>query len=232
MSAYDAIVFDYDGTLFDTRAAIAHCLQRAFAQYRRPIPGHECVQAAIKTGLPLPDTLIALDGRLRADRRALGNLVGTYREIYLDEGTPLLQPFTGVLDTLQQLQAGGAKCVVVSNKGVAAIRRSLELSGVGCFIDLIFGDAPGLPKKPDPAILIEHVLPRYEQLQKERTLIVGDTEIDILFAKRSGASSCWASYGYGESARCRRLDPDHEISSIAALSALLHSGRSRTLKLL
>ena len=43
MSTFKAIVFDYDGTLFDTRPAIVHCIQRAFEQQRRPIPAREPV---------------------------------------------------------------------------------------------------------------------------------------------------------------------------------------------
>jgi phosphoglycolate phosphatase len=86
----------------------------------------------------------------------------------------------------------------------------------------VFGDEPGLPKKPDPAILTDHILPRYAPLRREQMLVVGDTEVDILFAKRARISCCWASYGYGEAERCRKLAPQHEISSIADLPALVH----------
>jgi phosphoglycolate phosphatase len=92
-------------------------------------------------------------------------------------------------------------------------------------VDLVFGDQPGFPKKPDPAIFTDHILPRYARWQRQQILMVGDTEIDILFAKAVGISSCWASYGYGEMEHCRRLGPDHEISSIAELPALVLAGR-------
>jgi phosphoglycolate phosphatase len=224
MSAFDVVVFDYDGTLFDTRSAIAHCIRRAFDERALPIPSRDRVMTIVKTGLPLPETLIALHDVLRGDRGALDALIRTYRRLYLDEGTPLLKPFPGVTDALRQLHAGGAKCLVVSNKGIAAIRRSLDESRLASWVDLVFGDEPGLPKKPDPAILTDHILPRYAQLRRERILIVGDTEIDILFAKSTGAISCWASYGYGEPERCRRLAPEHEISNIEELPALVHRG--------
>jgi len=72
--------------------------------------------------------------------------------------------------------------------------------------------------------LTDHVLPQYQDLQPECVLLVGDTEIDILFAKSAGVSSCWASYGYGDDERCRQLAPEHEISSIGELPALVLSG--------
>lgn len=222
MSGYKVIVFDYDGTLFDTRPAIVHCIQRAFTECGRSIPALEAVAGTVRTGLPLQETFFALDKNLRVERAALNEIVGTYRKIYLDEGATLAEPFAGVGDALRDIDATGAKCVIVSNKGIAAIRQSLDQSRLSSFVELVFGDEPGLPKKPDPAILMDHILPRYGQLQMEQMLVVGDTEVDILFAKRTGISCCWASYGYGETERCRKLAPEHEISSIAELPALVH----------
>jgi phosphoglycolate phosphatase len=221
MSGFKVVVFDYDGTLFDTRPAIVHCIQRAFAACGRPIPALEAVAGTVRTGLPLQETFFVLDKNLRAERATLSEIVKTYRKIYLDEGAPLTKSFVGVGDVLQDIHARGTKCVVVSNKGIAAIRQSLERNQLSCYVDLVFGDEPGLPKKPDPAILVDHILPRYAPLQREQAFVVGDTEIDILLAKRTGVPCCWASYGYGDAERCRKLAPEHEISSIEQLSALV-----------
>jgi phosphoglycolate phosphatase len=220
MSGFKVVIFDYDGTLFDTRPAIVHCIQRAFAACGRPIPTLEAIAGTVRTGLPLQETFFILDKNLSTERAALNEIVGTYRKIYLDEGAPLAKPFVGVRDALQDIHARGTKCVVVSNKGIAAIRQSLDQSQLGSFVDLVFGDEPGLPKKPDPAIVVDHILPRYAPLRREQILVVGDTEIDILLAKRAGIACCWASYGYGETERCRQLEPEHEISSIEQLPAL------------
>jgi phosphoglycolate phosphatase len=221
MSGRKIVVFDYDGTLFDTRPAIVHCIQRAFAACGWTIPALDAVAGTVRTGLPLQETFFVLDENLRAERVALNEIVKIYRKIYLDEGAPLAKPFVGVRDALSDIHARGTKCVVVSNKGIAAIRQSLDQSRLSSFVDFVFGDDPGLPKKPDPAILRDHVLPRYGQLRREQILVVGDTEVDILLAKRAGISCCWASYGYGEPERCRQLAPEHEISSIEQLPALV-----------
>lgn len=223
MNNFDAVVFDYDGTLFDTRPAIVHCLRRAFEQCRRPAPLADAIIAAVQSGLPLQETLISIDPTMRVDRDALNEIVPLYRSLYIAEGTPLLQPFAGVAGALQELHDGGTKCVIVSNKGVEAVRRSLDDSGLSAFVDTIFGEANGLPKKPDPAVLIGHILPRIQQLDERRVLIVGDTEIDILFARRCGASACWVSYGYGDVNRCRSLEPDYEIAGMDALPTLIRA---------
>lgn len=221
MNKFKVVIFDYDGTLFDTRPAIAHCIQRAFAACGRPVPTLEAAAGTVRTGLPLQESFFVLDKTLRADRTALNEIVKTYRKIYLDEGAPLTKPFVGVRDALQDIHARGTKCVVVSNKGIAAIRQSLDQSQLGSFVDLVFGDEAGLPKKPDPGIVVNHILPRYAPLRREQMLVVGDTEIDILLAKRTEIPCCWASYGYGETERCRQLKPEHEISNIEQLPALV-----------
>jgi phosphoglycolate phosphatase len=222
MSGIEVIVFDYDGTLFGTRPAILHCIQRAFAASGRSVPALENVANTVKTGLPLQETFLVLDAGLRNDRLALDDLIVNYRRFYLDEGTPLLEPFAGVGDVLQTIQDAGTKNVVVSNKGMAAVRQSLDQWRLTPFVDWVFADELGLPKKPDPAIMIDHILPRYAPLQNAQILMVGDTETDILFAKNSGISCCWASYGYGEMERCRALMPEYEISDIAELPAIVY----------
>jgi phosphoglycolate phosphatase len=221
MSGFKVVIFDYDGTLFDTRPAIVHCIQRAFAACGRPVPTLEAVAGTVRTGLPLQESFFVLDKNLRAERTALSEIIKTYRRIYLDEGAPLTKPFVGVRGALKDIHARGTKCVVVSNKGIAAIRQSLDQSQLSSFVDLVLGDEPGLPKKPDPAIVVNYILPRYAPLRREQMLVVGDTETDISLAKRTGIACCWVSYGYGDTERCRALKPEHEISSIEELPALV-----------
>lgn len=125
LSAFRLIVFDYDGTLFDTRPAIVHCLRRAFEDCGRTIPALEAAPDVVGAGLTLQDTLLVLDPRLHHDRAALQELVVTYRRLYRDEAVPLLRPFPGTADTLRHLHKAGIKSAVVSNKGIDAVRRSL-----------------------------------------------------------------------------------------------------------
>ena len=221
MSAIAAIIFDYDGTLFDTRPAIIRCIERTFALSGRPIPPMAAILRTVASGITLQDTFLHLDQALQQDPAALQDRVKIYRTIYQDEEAALLKPFSGAAEVLRELHTGGTTCIVVSNKGGAAIRRAVEGAALNPFVDLVLADEAGLPKKPDPALITDHVLPRYSGLQSRQILMVGDTATDILFARASGMPCCWASYGYGDVERCRALDPEHEISSIEELPALL-----------
>ena len=157
MSAFAPIIFDYDGTLFDTRPAIVHCIQRDL----RAMPAGRCrpstaILRTVESRHPLQDTfLIALDAALarRSHQRCDELRQKPIGQSIRDEGTPLLKPFPGVAEALRELHAGGTKCVVVSNKGIAAIRRSLDesrsqrLSSIWCW-----ATNRACRKKPDPAL--------------------------------------------------------------------------------
>jgi phosphoglycolate phosphatase len=221
MGAFKAIIFDYDGTLFDTRPAIVHCIQRTFEKSGRPAPPLDAILRTVASGAALPDTFLILDEALRRNPGALQERVKAYRTIYLDEGTSLLKPFAGAGNVLQRLQDSSTKCIIISNKGAVAIHRSLEDNRLGAFVDLVLADEPGLPRKPDPALMTDHILPRYPRLQSRQILMVGDTETDIAFAKAGGMPCCWASYGYGDPQRCRALAPEHEIAGIEELPRLI-----------
>ena len=220
VAGFRLIILDYDGTLFDTRPAIVHCLGRAFEQSGRSIPARDLVIDAVGTGATLPDTLLLLDRGLRSNSARLDELVVTYRRLYRDEGTALLHQYPSVTETLQELHRSGVICVVVSNKGIDAIRRSLDAAGLSPLIDYVVGDQPGAPKKPEPLVVTDLIVPRY-CFGRDEMLIVGDTELDIQFARRTGIASCWAAYGYGAPASCRALEPDFEISSFSRLQEIV-----------
>src|SRR5271163_2097603 len=103
MKAFDVVVFDYDGTLFDTRCAIVHCIERAFEECGRLIPALAGIMRTVKTGLPLRETMLVLDEGLRDDQTALDSLVESYRTLYLDEAPSLAKPFSGAGDALRNL---------------------------------------------------------------------------------------------------------------------------------
>lgn len=225
-NAFDLAVFDYDGTLCDTRLAIAHCIERAFARRGRSCPPRAALLAVVSRGLPLVETCLCLDPALR-ERHALEEMVATYRGFYRGEGEALVEMFPGAVPTLRLLHARGVKCLVISNKGAEAVNRSLARHHMAAVIDRVCAEQPGRPAKPDPALFADLVRPHYPAIGKERMLMIGDTEVDIVFAKRAGIASCWAAYGFGDSERCLALAPDYCIECIEALPAVFAGGAKR-----
>jgi phosphoglycolate phosphatase len=224
VNAFDLLIFDFDGTLCHTQPSIAHSVKRTFDTLFDFLPDDDLIAAVINSGLPLDQTFITLDRRLRGDNKALQTAITAYRSFYASESEQFSFSFEGTRDTLEQVSSVGIRCVVISNKGIDAVRRSLLRDELSPFVDLVLGDEPNVPKKPSSALLEKHVLSRYPDTDRSRILMIGDTDIDIQFAKNSNIRSCWATYGYGNAEKCSALNPDYSISRIDQVLQYIQRG--------
>ena len=221
---YSLLLLDYDGTLCDTRQAIAYSLGRTFEAHGRPAPLPAALTAVIRRGLPLLETLRALAPA--ADPALITpDWVTTYRAVYVVEAEALVRPFAGAETVLAAAQARSVPVVVLSNKGAQVLENSLVRLGFRAYVGLLLGDGsfPGrpLPLKPDPAQFTEIIRPRFPNISLPDILMVGDAPPDLLFARNCGIAAGWARYGFGEPAVCRALRPAHEFGSLAEVLPLL-----------
>jgi phosphoglycolate phosphatase len=206
---FDLIVFDWDGTLFDSTALIVRCIQNACEDVGAPRPSGE--QAAYVVGLGLADALRHVAPGLPPERYpALG---ARYRHHYVASQHEL-SLFPGTLDMLQALKARAHRLAVATGKG----RRGLDdaLSHVqlhGLFDSTRTADETA--SKPDPRMLVELM----EELgtSPERTLMIGDTTHDLLLARNAGTASVAVSFGAHEHESFAAFGPRHVAHSTIEL---------------
>jgi phosphoglycolate phosphatase len=227
MSTFDLFIFDFDGTLCATHEAICYCLERTLEHYGAPIPPLGDMLKAIGAGISLADTLLRFSPSLAADGpEAVDAWVTTYRAIYNSgEGQARTVLFEGALDVLQALSACGASIVVVSNKGEKAVHAALDQFGIKPYVSLAVCDTKGIEKKPKPDSFHKLIQPRLGPISVERTLVIGDTTADILYARNIGAASCWAAHGYGAPEECAALAPEYTIHGLCQLPAAVGLNR-------
>lgn len=225
MSGYDVILFDFDGTLCDTREAVLRCLAETVERHCGAAPARRAVEDLVARGLTLEDTLRALvaDRGRSLSMGSAGRLVVAYRVLYgtLAPSHSILYP--GVRPLLADICARCTGCAIVSNKGEQAILRTLEHLGIAAF-DLVIAERPGLRPKPHPAAFADIVERRFPTVPRGAFLMVGDTAADLEFARNAGIASCWATYGYGDPKACVAAAPDHVISAFEDLRAILAPG--------
>lgn len=239
------VIFDFDGTLFDTHASISHCIKLTFdALLASPqdTPSEAAIRRLISSGAGLQDTFRTLQPssnaaaeRLQWTTGAEEGWIATYRELYAQHGQPLIKPFPFAVELLRQLKESGVVISIVSNKGVAAVVTALNGNGLGGAVDeeLIVGDrTPGATRKPDAASFTNVLLPRlkdakyygieeFEGIEDGRdVLVVGDTVADIQFAANIGAQSVWCRYGYGDGGACEGLKPNYTVDSLAEVAGI------------
>ncbi|WEW59729.1 HAD family hydrolase [Emydomyces testavorans] len=216
------VIFDFDGTLFDTHESIEHSIKLTFdALLPDHVPPQSDIHRLISSGAGLSDTFHALHPDAAAFTAAEPQWIDKYRELYAVHGQVLIKAFPGAKTLLEELKAHHIPTAIVSNKGVAAVKTALDRNGLVGYVpdELIVGDkTPGALRKPDPSSFVNVLVPalkaRGTDVQPSQVLVVGDTVADIQFARNLGGRVCWCRYGYGDREACESMNPDFVVDSL------------------
>jgi phosphoglycolate phosphatase len=196
---FDLLVFDWDGTLMDSAAAISASLRDACADLELPIPSEERARYVI--GLGLTDAL----KYLLPDLPAAGYpaLLERYRYHFQrqDRDTTL---FSGASETLQTLHAAGFLLAVATGKSRRGLDRALQATGLhGVFHATRCADE-GF-SKPHPGMLLW--LLDELNVTRERALMIGDTSHDMEMAVAAEIARVGVAYGAHPRENLLKHDP-------------------------
>lgn len=216
MSAFDLIVFDFDGTLADSAGGIAACMSAAFESCALAPPSVDDVRRRI--GLSLEESI----RQLSHDQRDvdINAVVARYRELHSTVAAPATALFPGTRQTLSMLEAAGITLALVSQKARRTLVQALSQFALDRCFELVLGSDDVMAPKPHPSMYEQHIAPACGDPPRDRVLVVGDTDIDLRFAANIGARSCWAEYGYGHRGSCRALNPDYTIADISGVTSV------------
>lgn len=206
---FDLVVFDWDGTLYDSTALIARCIQSACADLGLPVPSDEAASHVI--GLGLTEALQYVAPGLAPQRYP--ELGQRYRQHYIRRQDELVL-FPGALAMLHALKARNHWLAVATGKsrrGLDDALQAVELKGL--FDGTRTADETA--GKPHPLMLQQ--LMREFGVEPERTLMIGDTTHDLQLAINAGTASVGVSYGAHEPASFESLGPLFVAHSTAQL---------------
>jgi len=186
----DLLIFDLDGTLIDSRLDLAHAVNAARAHMGIPPLENDLVCSYVGNGAPLLMRRALGEQASEAEvERALEFFLQYYRVHALDCTT--LYP--GVRQSLDRLRAAGKRMAVLSNKPVEVSRAILGGLRVDADFFRVYGGDSFAFKKPHP-IGVETLI-REAGVARERTMMVGDSSVDIHTARNAGVKSCGLTYG-------------------------------------
>ena len=212
------VILDFDGTIASSLEGIWTCMCETLAHYDFAQPTIQQVRATI--GLTLEASMHRLTGG-RCEQPLTSEMVKFYRALHTTKAAPLTHLFDGAIPTLAKLRARNIVTILVSNKGRAGLHQLITQLEIANYIDIVLSAEDVNFRKPDARLYTEHIAPLLPTAKTSHTLVVGDTETDILFAKNANLVSCWATYGYGDEQRCKALSPDFELPNLTDLPALL-----------
>ena len=187
---FDLIVFDWDGTLFDSTALIVRCIQAACRDIGVAVPSDEA--AAYVIGLGLRDALEHAVPGLPASRYP--ELGQRYRHHYLARQHELVL-FEGTLAMLHALKERNHLLAVATGKNRRGLDDALAQSDLRGVFDAT-RTADETASKPHPLMLQE--LMAELGTPAARLLMIGDTTHDLQLAANAGAASVAVSYGAHE----------------------------------
>ncbi len=221
MKKYDLIVFDWDGTLFDSTAIITRCIQAAVEDVGGKRPTRE--QASHVIGLNLMEALAHAAPDVPKDKYP--QLGDRYRYHFFKEQEEI-SLFDGVIDLLVELKRQHFWVTVgtgKSRKGLdVTLERDIELGSATVKLSTLFDGtrtADQTQGKPNPQMLFE--LMSEFGVDASRTLMVGDTTHDLQMALNAGVDAVGVSYGAHEADFLETCKPQTIVHSVAELRAWL-----------
>jgi phosphoglycolate phosphatase len=210
---YSVIVFDWDGTLFDSASMIVECIQDAARELGLRVPDEE--RASHVIGLGLQDSLRHAVPELPRERYA--EFAEIYRRNFVAR-EPQMDLFPGIRELLADLESEGFLLAVATGKSRRGLDRALEATGIGGHFRAS-RCADETEPKPHPAMLQE--LMREFSTDAARLLMVGDTSHDLGMARNAGVDAVAVTYGAHPAQELRVWEPRGFVSSVGELRAWL-----------
>jgi phosphoglycolate phosphatase len=214
MRPADLIIFDLDGTLVDSRQDIANAVNFTLREVglSEKSPG----QISSYIGMGVEDLIRKSLGNKQNSslKRALPIFEQYYRKHCTDNST--LYP--GVEEILNFFKH--KKKAIITNRNREFAVATLKAIGIyDYFEDIIGGDDTNC-MKPSSCPLDKFLYGL--DINKDRTIIVGDMDIDILAGKRAGIITCGVTYGIGKREDITKAKPDFIIDRIIELEEIIN----------
>ena len=212
---FDLIAFDWDGTLFDSTAAITRSIQLAVADVGGTVPSD--AQASYVIGMALLPALAHAAPDVPQEKD--NDLANRYRYHYLKQ-QELITLFAGVLPMLEALRERGHWLAVATGKSRRGLNEALQHADLRGMFDSS-RTADETAGKPHPLMLQE--LMAELDVSPERLLMIGDTTHDLQMARNAGCASVAVAYGAHDPRDLQACQPLHVAADVADLHQWLRS---------
>jgi phosphoglycolate phosphatase len=213
------IVFDLDGTLVDSRAAIVAAMQQCFQAAGRAAPPVAAIGAVV--GLKLETAMAALLPP-ESSAEEVFYMSESYREIFMlhrSEGGVQEQLFPGVRALLRRFDRPDLFLGIATGKGRAAMRQSLDRHRIGGHFTALACADDG-PSKPHPAVLL-HAIDSVG-VEPAEAVFIGDTSFDMETARNAGTRALGVAWGHHSSRDLRAAGAGLVLESPAHLARTLN----------
>lgn len=209
-TCFRAVLFDLDGTLADSYAAITASVNHVLEHHGRPTLTEQQVRGLVGHGLEnLMETILP-----GIDPDAAAKLYREHHPSVLASHTKLLP---GVEEGLKDLRKAGIKLGICSNKPSYFTRALLKIFHIEEQFDVVFGPDDVGVAKPDPAMILQSL--ERMGMPREQALYVGDMEVDIETGRRAGVETWVVPTGSNDEATLRAAKAQRLFPAVSDIFA-------------
>lgn len=133
------------------------------------------------------------------------NIYKSYYFDFIDES----KVYPGVVEFLSYLKKNNIKVALLTTKGQDQADKIIEHFNLSKYFDYIVGRREGLPVKPSPEPLL--FICNHLNVTPAKTLMTGDTELDVRCGKAAGSKTCAVTFGFRTKEALKLEKPDYII---------------------
>lgn len=206
------IIFDFDGTLGDTRRTIVGTMQMTIKELK--LPSRTDAECASTIGLPLAGCFRELFPDVSDE--FISKCAETYRRIF-SENLQATKPetFPGVVKTLEVLKGRGFILTVASSRSHKSLIELSHNIGIAEDLSYLIGADDVREAKPNPEPVLKILADM--QFKASETLVVGDMAVDILMGTNAGTKTCGVTWGNGTREELMDAGADYIIDRMEEL---------------
>ncbi|GGC75546.1 HAD family hydrolase [Enterococcus wangshanyuanii] len=184
------VIFDFDGTLGDSKECGFKATEEAFKKMSLAIPKKETIEYYM--GIPIEKSFKEMSNRALSSVE-FDELLGLFRTYYKEYEEQYLVIFPGIKELLVGLKARKIVMFVLSSKKTDVLQRNLESLEIDAYFEEVVGSDKVSNYKPDPEGI--HYLLKKHQLDPAKVLMVGDAIFDLQMGRAAKVETCGVTWG-------------------------------------
>lgn len=189
---FKAVIFDLDGTLLDTLEDLADSMNSVLRSLDLPL--HSTGEYRYMVGRGIRNLVtMALPSSAR-DEETISKCYGLMFEEYGSRWDIKTHPYPGIPGLLDSLAEKNIRTAILSNKTDKITQLVVRKYLPKWKFEVVFGERPGVPRKPDPAALFE--IMEIMSLSAEDIICLGDSGSDMEAAIKAGMYPAGALWGF------------------------------------
>lgn len=210
------IIFDFDGTLCDTRSNIIIAFRATMEHLGLEMRDEETCGATI--GLTLRDGFKSMYPDF--DDAKIDYCVETYRQIFAERRKELMPDlFPGVKETLEALRKRGYRMTIATSRLTDSLMLFMRHHGIDHYFEYAVGSDSVAHHKPHPEPALKTLAAL--NIAPSEAIMVGDMPVDIAMAHNAGIRAIGVDYGNATREELEAAEADWIVDSITKILEII-----------